>query len=134
MELNNNNKYDLFLKDLKWGQESEKYIQDIFVENKKIEVKTERDMGEPKKWKSTGNMVIEFMCRGKKSGISVTEASTWIHCFYYKNKIEFSLIFNVKELKLKIKDLDKKGIARRVKGGDDNLSDILLVPIKEMIK
>lgn len=123
---NKDNKFDI---DLSFGNVGEDYIEKILRGNKKVEVKTERE-----KWKTTGNMVIEYWCRGKKSGISVTEASTWIHCFYYKDIIEFSLIFNVKELKVKIKDLYEKGIAKKSKGGDDNLSDILLVPIKEMIK
>tara|TARA_Y100001938_G_scaffold128908_1_gene183219 strand:+ start:238 stop:642 length:405 start_codon:yes stop_codon:yes gene_type:complete len=134
MKMKKRNKDNRFDIDLDFGNIGEEYIQKIFDGDGKVEVKTERDMGESNKWKTTGNMVIEFMCRGKKSGISVTQASTWVHCFYYKNKIEFSLVFNVKELKAKIKDLYKKGIARRVKGGDNNLSDILLIPIKEMIK
>ena len=123
---NKDNRFDI---DLDFGNIGEEYIQNIFDGNCWVEVKTERD-----KWKTTGNMIIEYRCRGKLSGISVTKATTWIHCFYYKGKIEFSLIFNVNELKQKVKRLLKEGVARKGGGGDDNLSDILIIPIKEMIK
>ena len=119
-------KFDI---DLAFGEKGENFVKGVLQGNGKIEVKTERD-----KWKTTGNMIIEYRCRGKLSGISVTKATTWIHCFYYKGKIEFSLIFNVNELKQKVKRLLKEGVARKGVGGDDNLSDILIIPIKEMIK
>jgi hypothetical protein len=127
--MNPRNKDNRFDVDLDFGNIGEKYIQDIFDGDGKVEVKTERE-----KWKTSRNMVIEYRCRGKLSGISVTKATTWVHCFYYKDKIEFSLIFNVNELKKKVKRLLKEGIARKGVGGDDNLSDILIIPIKEMIK
>ena len=63
-------KFDL---DLEFGQVYEKGLQKLFTQKGKIEVKTERD-----KWLETGNIAIEIRCRGKKSGISITE-SDW--CF-----------------------------------------------------
>jgi predicted DNA binding protein len=125
-KLNKDNRFDV---DLKFGNLGEKYIQEIFDGDGKVEVKTERDI-----WKKTGNLFIEYKCRGKLSGISVSQASTWVYCLYYQGKIEFSLIFNLKELKEKIKKLHKLGIAKKSVGGDDNLSDGFLIPIKEIIK
>ena len=51
-----NNKFDI---DLKYGQIFENKLSDIF-KNKKVEVKTERNM-----WRKTGNIAIEYECRGK---------------------------------------------------------------------
>tara|TARA_Y100001963_G_scaffold130821_1_gene187509 strand:+ start:848 stop:1231 length:384 start_codon:yes stop_codon:yes gene_type:complete len=127
--MNKRNKDNRFDIDLDFGNIGEEYIQDIFDGNCWVEVKTERDI-----WKKTGNMIIEYRCRGKLSGISTTKATTWIHCFYYKNKIEFSLIFNVDELKRKVKKLYEKGIAKKKFGGDDLASHILVIPIRHMIK
>ena len=125
-KLNKDNRFDV---DLEFGNIGEQYVQEIFDGNCWVEVKTERDI-----WKKTGNLFIEYKCRGKLSGISVSKASTWVYCFYYKGKIEFSLIFNIEQLKEKIKKLHTLGIAKKVKGGDDNLSEGLLIPIKEMIR
>ena len=70
MTLNNDNRFDI---DLQYGQVREQELADI-LQNEKIEVKTERD-----KWKETGNICIEFQCRGQASGIAVTEAKWWVH-------------------------------------------------------
>ena len=56
-------KFDI---DLEYGKVREKKIADM-LQNKKIEVKSERDM-----WKRTGNIAIEFESYGKPSGINST--------------------------------------------------------------
>ena len=96
-------------------------------ENTKIEVNTERDI-----WKTTGNIAIEIRCRGKKSGISVTEADTWIHLLSYKNKIEGGFIFSTKYLKDKIVEMHKNKEIKLVMGGDDNMSQMVLVPLEKI--
>ena len=53
------NKFDI---DLQYGKVREGEIASM-LQNEKIEVKTERDI-----WKTTGNIVVEFECRGKPSG------------------------------------------------------------------
>ena len=63
-------KFDL---DLAYGQLHEDRIADM-LQNKKIEVKTERDQ-----WSKTGNICIEFQSYGKPSGIKATEADYWFH-------------------------------------------------------
>lgn len=48
-------------------------------------------------YKKPGNIVIEFECRGKKSGIAVTEADYFLTYFYNQGEI-----WNIKTDKLKI--------------------------------
>ena len=113
--------------DLEFGKLGEDFVKNFQSENNKIEVKTERDI-----WKTTGNIAIEIRCRGKKSGISVTEAQTWIHLLSYKNKIEGGFIFQTKYLKDKIVEMHKNKTIKIVMGGDDNMSQMVLIPIKEL--
>ena len=113
--------------DLEFGRLGEDFVKNFQSENNKIEVKTERDI-----WKTTGNIAIEIRCRGKKSGISVTEAQTWIHLLSYKNKIEGGFVFQTKYLKDKIVEMQQNKTIKLVMGGDDNMSQMVLIPIKEL--
>ena len=124
-KLNTDSKFDI---DLEFGNIGEKYIQNIFDGDSLVEVKTERDI-----WKSTKNIAFEVMYKNKPSGLSTTEATTWVHAFSYKDNIEFSLIFNVPDLKKRVRYLLDNKIAKIKMGGDDNMSKLVLVPIKEMI-
>ena len=63
-------KFDL---DLKYGEIREDKIRDM-LENKKIEIKSERDM-----WMKTGNICIEYESYGQPSGIKATESDYWFH-------------------------------------------------------
>jgi hypothetical protein len=56
--------------DLKFGKLGEDFVKDMQVGNRKIEVKTERDI-----WKTTGNIAIELRYKGQPSGLSTTESS-----------------------------------------------------------
>ena len=61
------NKWDI---DLSFGKSGEDRVANLLNADKsKIEVKTERDW-----WYKTGNIAIEIECRGKPSGLYVTEA------------------------------------------------------------
>ena len=113
--------------DLEFGKMGEKFTQQVFEGNSKVEVKTERDI-----WKNTGNVAIELRCNGKPSGISTTESSVWIHLLSYKGVIEGGFLFKVDELKGKIKKLHEKGDLKMVMGGDDNMSQMALLAIKEL--
>ena len=113
--------------DLEFGRLGEDFVEAFQSNNTKIEVKTERDI-----WKTTGNIAIEIMCRGKKSGISVTEAETWIHLLSYNNVIEGGFIFKTQLLRDKIKKLHKDGNLKLIMGGDDKMSKMALLPIKEL--
>ena len=74
-----NKKFDI---DLAFGEKGEMFVKDVLQGNGKIEVKTERD-----KWATTGNIAIEIRCNGKLSGLSVTEAKTWVHLLSIDDKI-----------------------------------------------
>jgi len=122
MTLNNDNKFDI---DLQYGQIREQELADI-LQNEKIEVKTERD-----KWKETGNICIEFRCRGKPSGIAVTQASWWVHILADGDDTVCMLMFPTN----KLKEIARRHVVNKAKvvdGGDDNLSKMVLLPLKEI--
>ena len=119
-----NPKFDL---DLKFGEEYEQGLEKLFKTKGKIEVKTERDQ-----WVETGNIAIEIRCRGKKSGLSVTESDWWFHILSDKGKVKGMICLPVEELKNICRVMIKNGTAKKIMGGDDNESEILLLPIKEL--
>ncbi len=84
----------------------------------KIEVKTDFES------EKTDNIAIEIRCRNSLSGLATTRAKEWIHIFWYKGKWCF----------LRCKVLDLKGFIRsnwkylkKVKGGDNSLSEMVLI-------
>ena len=117
-------KFDI---DLEFGKIGEDFAEALFSHNTKVEVKTERDI-----WKNTGNIAIEIRCKGKPSGISTTSSANWVHLLSYEGKIEGGFIFNVDDLKQKIKDLLAEKKAKMVMGGDFDMSQMVLLPIKEL--
>jgi F0F1-type ATP synthase alpha subunit len=116
-------KFDI---DLKFGESFEYSLARILTLGK-VEVKTERD-----KWVKTGNIAIELMNQGNASGLSVTEAEWWAHILSFKGSIKSVILLPVKELKKKVKESVHNGNGRIVMGGDDNCSEIALIPIKEI--
>ena len=121
-----NNKFDL---DLDFGKVGEKYIEQVFEGDGRIEVKTERDI-----WATTGNIAIEVRCRGKLSGISTTDARTWMHLLSINNVIKGGFIMPVKQLKARIKELHENNEAKLVMGGDDSESQMVLLPINKLFQ
>ena len=115
--------------DLEFGKMGEEFTQKVFEGNSKVEVKTERDI-----WKKTGNIAIEIRCKGKPSGISTTESSVWIHLLSEKGVIKGGFLFKVDLLRGKIKKLHKSGGLKMVMGGDNNMSQMALLPIDSLFK
>ena len=113
--------------DLEFGKMGEKFVEEVFEGNNKVEVKTERDI-----WVTTGNIAIEMSCSGQPSGISTTESSVWIHLLAHNDVIKGGFLFKVDELKAKIKKLHNEGNLKVVMGGDNNASQMALIPIKEL--
>lgn len=113
--------------DLSWGQVYEEKIKQLLESKGKIEVKTERDI-----WATTGNIAIEYECRGKKSGISVTKADWWFHVLTLDDIMVGMVSFPVPRLKMLMRAMYDQGIAKKVNGGDDNASKMLLLPLKEL--
>ena len=114
--------------DLNFGLIYEDKVREIFEGKGSIEVKTERDT-----WAKTGNMVIEVEYKNKPSGITITDAKWWCHLFTIDSEIKFITMFKVDELKKRIKQLSKTNLVRITKGGDDNQSKIILIPIKQLV-
>jgi hypothetical protein len=120
MQYNSDFKYDLLCGFL----DGETWVHNL-LENKKIEVKTDARLS-----KKTGNAYIEYECRGKKSGISTTEADYWV----FKLADERAIVIGVEELKARVRELIRGGKARYgVKGGDNDLSLGVLVKIRDLI-
>ena len=119
--LNNDKRFDL---DLQYGQVFEQKVADM-LQNSTIEVKTERE-----KWKSTGNIVIEFESRGKPSGTATTEADYWFHNLALGEDIVMTLVFPTKILKNYI----VQAMPRVVRGGDNNTSRLYLLNLQDLVK
>tara|TARA_Y100000310_G_scaffold293094_1_gene322432 strand:+ start:304 stop:786 length:483 start_codon:yes stop_codon:yes gene_type:complete len=121
-------------KDKLYGRIGEEFTRQLIEDPVKIEIKTERAeyLEQLKKWPTTGNIAIEYRCNGKPSGISTTESEVWIHYLSLKGVILGGFIFKVDLLKAKIKKLHKEGNLRTTMGGDGNLSQMALLPIKEL--
>ena len=113
--------------DLQFGKMGEEFTRDVFEGNSKVEVKTERDI-----WKTTGNIAIEIRYKNQHSGLTTTESGVWVHLLSHNGAIEGGFIFKVPELKAKIKRLKKEGALKIVMGGDDNLSQLVLLPISSL--
>ena len=112
---NDDNKFDI---DLKFGNLGESELVKV-LSAETLEVKTDRIAHE------TGNVVVEFECYGKPSGISVSKASHY--AFVCKH---ITLIIETQ----KLKDIIASKNFYQVFGGDNNRSHMYLVPIKELIK
>tara|TARA_R100000773_G_scaffold34086_1_gene29080 strand:- start:558 stop:965 length:408 start_codon:yes stop_codon:yes gene_type:complete len=116
--------------DLDFGEVSEQVIVDMFEHDGKIEVKTERDT-----WMSTGNIAFEIRgYKGRKSGLSTTEAKWWIQVLTFNNKTLMMLTFNVDILKKVLKKMHREHKVKIVKGGDKDYSTIILAPITKLIE
>ena len=120
---NKDNKFDV---DLEFGEKFEKSLAKILTLGK-IEVKTERD-----KWKRTGNIAIELSSRGKLSGLNTTKAEWWCQVLTIKEKIVGVYIWPVKLFKKIVKNSITKGRGRMVMGGDNDTSELALVPIEDL--
>jgi len=120
---NKDNKFDV---DLEFGEKFEKSLAKILTLGK-IEVKTERD-----KWKRTGNVAIELSSRGKLSGLNTTKAEWWCQVLTIKEKIVGVYIWPVKLFKKIVKNSIMKGKGRMVMGGDNDTSELALVPLEDL--
>ena len=120
-----NYKFDL---DLPEGIAGEDFIKDLLSGDRgKIEVKRDFIVS------STGNIAIEYECRGQKSGIAKTEAMWWaIICD--GNIFAHQLILFISTKRLKEIALKYYRSGKHTNGGDDNKSKMILVPISEFVK
>jgi len=79
----------------------------------------------------TGNVAIEYASRGKPSGISTTEALWWaIELMEWDGVSRVMILIETERLK----ELCRRyiGTSRDVSGGDDNTSQIILLPLTDV--
>tara|TARA_R110000751_G_scaffold146315_1_gene250288 strand:+ start:59 stop:409 length:351 start_codon:yes stop_codon:yes gene_type:complete len=109
-----------FSHDLEIGKKAENYLAKILLlTGDKIEVKADFQA------KKTGNIFIEYESRNKLSGITTSKADFW--AILISN--EQIIIIETKKLKTLCK---AKGI-KRVRGGDENTSKGVLLPLTKLI-
>lgn len=113
-------KFDI---DLQYGEVREDKIADMLT-NKKIEVKSERDL-----WQKTGNICIEYKSWGKPSGIDATESDYWFHNLCIGDDEYCTLVFNTNTLKKIVKRLDS---FKTVSGGDNRASQMYLLNLQKL--
>lgn len=107
-----------FYYDLDFGEQTEDWLKELLSDGKKVEVKTDRMAH------ITNNVYVEVYSRGKKSGISTTQANYWI---FKIEKKDYSLIVSVQKLRDICKVMYQiNGLTR---GGDSDTSQGILIPI-----
>jgi hypothetical protein len=107
--------------DLNFGIKGEQFILGVMNGSVKVEVKTDRETHR------TGNIVVEFECNGKPSGISTTEADYWA---FVIDGNALALLVEVGRLKKIARYFYKKNGYKS--GGDNNMSKMVLIPFKEI--
>lgn len=108
--------------DLRYGNIGEELVLSLLNGGQKIEVKTDRMAHK------TGNIAIEFQCRGRLSGIATSEADYWA---FVLNDNKFILFIKTDILRAIARLYYEKGFIK--KGGDDKASDMILIPLKILI-
>ena len=119
---NDDNKFDI---DLSKAQIREKELRDILGKSK-VEVKTDSI------WKGSKNLAVEFRCRGKPSGISVSEAEYYAFILDANTYTEGIIIIPIEKLLYLARKFYRLGKVKN--GGDDNASEMVLIPIVEFVK
>ena len=114
MEFNSDFRFDLLV-----GNEVEGQLG-LILNGKRIEVKSD------KLAHKTGKVFVEYESRGKRSGIATTQAD--YYCFEVKG---IFILVSVPTLKI----IARKyiGTAHDVRGGDENTSKGVVVPLTELI-
>jgi hypothetical protein len=124
-----NSKFD---KDLKFGEAGENWLVWLGSPNVKVEVKTERDQ-----WANTGNVVFEYRCRGRDSGVTATRSDVWVHLLWKDGGVVGGFIWSVPHLKAFLREVvatPGEFGARLVSGGDDKVSEMIVVPLSQLHK
>ena len=116
-------KFDI---DLNFGVHYEKSLAKI-LKLGKVEVKTERD-----KWRDTRNIAIELSHNGELSGLNATEAEYWAHILSWKGDIISIILLPVERLKEIVKLSVHDGNGRVIMGGDNDASEIALIPLEDL--
>ena len=106
--------------DLLFGQNGENHLKNILDS---VEVKTDRGTA------TTGNVAVEFRYRGKLSGISTSNAKYWAFILDDKYKKEVIVLVETERLKR----IARNQLNRIVRGGDNNESELVLIPKERLL-
>lgn len=113
---------------LKFKHYNKDYKYDIMMINRKTEdpVKFEVKSDAYVDYRNdTGNMAIEIRDRGKPSGISTSESDVFL---YYFRNLQRDNVWMLKTDALKALIKENISSLKRVKGGDDNAAEMILIP------
>ena len=113
-----------FTHDLNFGEIAEDWLNILFKDGRLIEVKSDRLIHK------TGNLFIEYKSRDKPSGLATTTANYWI---YRMDMLDTAIILPTNLLK-KVCRVYYKNNEFKIKGGDNNTSDGLLIPLIRLLK
>ena len=113
-----------FTHDLNFGEIAEDWLNILFKDGKLIEVKSDRLIHK------TGNLFIEYRSRDKPSGLATTTANYWI---YRMDMLDTAIILPTNLLK-KVCRVYYKNNEFKIKVGDNNTSDGLLIPLIRLLK
>lgn len=108
--------------DLRYGNNGEELVLSLLNGGQKIEVKTDRMSHK------TGNIAVEFRCRGKLSGIATSEADYWA---FVLNDGKLTLFIKTESLRDIARLYYEKGYVKQ--GGDDYASELIILPLKLLI-
>ncbi len=119
--------YSDFDIDLEAGLEGELLVEELAKGKKTVEVKRDFIVSR------TGNLAVEVSFRDKPSGIRATKAEWWVWVLdgplYNKEVIVFVSTDRMKRITDRIEQ--ERGTVR---GGDGNMSRLVLVPVEEILK
>lgn len=111
-----------FTYDLHVGESAESWVKEL-IGNSRVEVKTDSLAHK------TGNAFIEVYSRGNPSGISTTTAEYWVYRIESNGS---AIIVSTQRLKELVKKYYK--INGMTKGGDNESSKGVLIPLSELLK
>lgn len=123
---NERGEYDFEL-DLPKGEEAENELAEILEEGC-IEVKRDLMVAE------TGNIAIEYECRGSPSGIATTKADWWAEYLDgdgYEGRV--IILLQVKRLRRLLYSLREANLLRTTVGGDDKESKLALLTPEDLV-
>ena len=121
-----NYEFDL---DLPEGEFAEELVKSILCEKGRSTIEVKRDFYVS----DSGNVAIEYRARGNKSGIAVTKAEWWAFVLD-GDKYNHEIIIFIKTERLReiARAFYQKG--SHTKGGDDLSSEMVLIPVLELLK
>ena len=114
-------KYDILISAATW---EERRLGEVFHGGRfeRMEIK-----GEQYLWERTGNIAIEYRWSGRPSGITSTTADMWVHELKRKGETLGYLMVPIARLK----QVCRQHWHSRVIGGDDDLSEIILLRLRD---